>query len=526
MTEKYKGVNLDTWEGFPNSVKPNFTTPQKYGRRHRLREYLALASMMRLNGKPLVIMTWQAAVLAMMTQMDKFGRLIYRDFNVSVTRQQGKSTILAVIVIHHMMTRVATIISIGGTVETSRIAFDITRLIIDGSPKLAKHFITGDRKIVCKLTGSTFTYRAPTVAASLGKSPTMILGDERMLLSDRHGSRALTALRNSQSAIPEPMFISTSTVGANAAWVSSWGSEWRRGQGFALEPSKYWETPEAQGFAFVHYGVKDTDDIFEPTNWSQAMPALADGLGNLFDARVDFAQHESNGELGEFAMYRLGLWQQGVDGSNAALNMETFFEMIQEEEVEFSEGEKVILGLDASMRNDHTVLTCLQAVADDDGRRKFKTLWRWVPEPGNATDTMPLDELTEQIRAAMTMFDAYLAFDPHLISTEIERMENREFRGRMIRIPQSISRMSKGANLVLQAVEARTYRIQKGDSIIEYAANATLKDNGLLAKPSRTSSLKVDGLISLAMAEYQLNQLGDRIKRKPIRILQDSKPPF
>lgn len=188
-------------------------------------------------------------------------------------------------------------------------------------------------------------------------------------------------------------------------------------------------------------------------------------------------------------------------------------------------GEKITLGLDASVSDDHTVLVACR----EDGF--LQVLWRWAPDSRDSESKLPREELDDAVRHAFAAFKVQAFFaDPSFIEAHVLQW-NADF-GRTLRA-KAVGRdpigfdlrgrkqdFTKAVELFLDAVVTEQVSHSGDPQLNWYVLNARRIPNRYgysVAKRTPDSPMKIDGLISSILALRAWAEIKNSTRGRPVR---------
>jgi phage terminase large subunit-like protein len=306
-----------------------------------------------------------------------------------------------------------------------------------------------------------------------GMKPTAVIFDEVWNQKKRDLWEALTGGLIKR---PEPLLVCISSAGYNKDSVL--GELCERG-----------ERGDDPRLFYQWFSAPEELDWRDPETWRVANPALA--CKDPFLHMTGLEDNARRMHESEFRRWHLGQWTAAEDTWIDAGIWDACAS-----EPDLRHGRDTILGVDASIRHDSTVVATVQR--DDDGvyHAKFKV---WEPTPGHEVELgRVMDFIREQTREFRVVGVAY---DPQYMHHAAQTLEDEGIQ--MVEWPQNNGRMVPATRTLHEAVINGRLR-HGGDPIVRshaLAAGVKETERGLrLKKTEVTSGKQMDAVIALAMA--------------------------
>jgi phage terminase large subunit-like protein len=224
-----------------------------------------------------VLMPWQLRVLDCALELDGDGRLSWRNVVVSTPRQQGKSTLLMVLVVWRLLTMPDQTILFGAQNRMAARA----RLIDSWWPRLERS-VFGERLSISRGAGfealrgdngSILRLLSSEESSGHGESVDLAVVDECWSLE----AHVEQAVRPATLARPEPQLWFASTAGsARSTW---WLGKLDAGRRAIVERS--------DTLAHFEWAAPSDADPADPVTWRACMPALGNTITEAA-VRADF----------------------------------------------------------------------------------------------------------------------------------------------------------------------------------------------------------------------------------------------
>lgn len=318
------------------------------------------------QGKNIKLRDWQKQFIIDIYAPRAEGKRRVRRAVFSVARKNGKTALIAALVLCHLVGPEAVpngeIYSAANDREQAGQVFKFARQIIDMEPEFAPNsgtaaaltVVPSTKTIVCKSNGSFFRALSADAGTKHGLNPTLWIYDE---LAQARNQELYEVMNSSQGAREEPLGIVISTQSPDPEHPLSKLID----DGLNANDKR----------VLVHlYEVPETADVFDEANWPLANPALGD-FKSLDDMRAEAAIASRQPSFEN--QYRNLQCNQRVD-IHAPLIAKSEWKACQTgRAVEL--GEEIYLGLDLSSVND---LSALVAVSAKRGEDRVKA-WHWKP---------------------------------------------------------------------------------------------------------------------------------------------------
>jgi len=260
----------------PETCPPRFATPRNLSR-ETLGPKVAQYAQRELG---LTLMPWQRLVLDVALELDQQNNFPHREVDVTVGRQNGKTTLILPWVawrMHRFGGRQRAIYTAqDGVSAREKFVTDFVELVA-ASP-LAAHvdvrLANGSESMTWRRTRSMWGIKAPTRKAGHGSTLDMAVGDEIFAHED---DRLEQSLRPTMRTRRSPQFLFTSTAGDDRSrylWTKVKAGRLQVQTG-TTGPVAYfeWSAPSP-----AELGIEDWGDVLayvgNPDTWAQANPAL------------------------------------------------------------------------------------------------------------------------------------------------------------------------------------------------------------------------------------------------------------
>jgi len=313
------------------------------------------------QGGPFKLRPWQKRFIRdLYDPVGRDKRRLVRRAVLSIGRKNGKTTLLAALVLVHLVGPESTpngeIYSAANDREQAAVCFRVAAQMVRADPELMTmlRIVDSTKTIFCQRNGSFYRAISAEAGTKHGLNPTMVIYDE---LAQAKSRELYDVLDTAMGARSEPLFITISTQSNDPEHILSKLIDDALG---GHDPS-----------TICHlYAVPEEADIFDPKVWKLANPALGD-----FRSMADFKALAERAKRmpAEEPKFRNLFLNQRVAPYSTLISRAEWMECAGD--AELMAGEAVYLGLDLSSTTD---LTALVAVSAENGSRV--RAWFWKPE--------------------------------------------------------------------------------------------------------------------------------------------------
>lgn len=292
------------------------------------------------------------------------GRRTVRRAILSIARKNGKTALIAALVLAHLVGPEAVengeIYSAANDREQAAQVFKVASQIVRADPELDAEsgghirIIPSTKTLACYSNGSFYRAVSAEAGTKHGLNPTFAIFDE---LAQAKSRELYDVLDTSFGARAEPLFVVISTQSNDPEHILS----------KLIDDGLNAKDPTI----VCHlYEIPETDDVFDPANWKKANPALGD-FRSLEDLKA--IAKKAQRMPAEEPKFRNLYANQRVSPVSSLISKPEW--MACAGEAEFVEGEEVYLALDMSAVVDLTALV-MGSEADPTRLRPFI----WKPE--------------------------------------------------------------------------------------------------------------------------------------------------
>jgi phage terminase large subunit-like protein len=344
-------------------------------------------------GTPFKLRPWQRDYIRdIYERCDEAGRRIVRQGVLSMARKNGKTAIIAAMVLVHLVGPEAIlngeIYSAANDKEQAAIIYKFAAQFVRADPEIDAaeggllSCVDSTKRIVCRSNGSYYRALSREMKTKHGLNPSFAIYDELAQAIDRD---LFDTLNTADSARDEFLFAVISTQSRDPQHILSELID--RGLSHT-DPT-----------VVCHlYAVDEEADPFDESLWPLANPALGDF--KLLERMREKARDAK--AMPSFMPSFLNLeLNQRVDSVPSLINVADW-KACHDPDAELREGEDIYLGLDLSATTD---LCALAAVSAEDGNRL--DAWFWKPR-----DLIHLHEKRDRAPYERWMTEGYLIAAP------------------------------------------------------------------------------------------------------------------
>ena len=287
------------------------------------------------------------------------GRRLVRRAILSIARKNGKTALIAALVLAHLIGPEAIpngeIYSAANDREQAAQVFKVARQIVEADPELSElvSVVPSTKTLVHKGGGSFYRAVSAEAGTKHGLNPTFVIFDE---LAQARNRDLYDVLDTSFGGRSEPLFVVISTQSNDPDHILS----------KLIDDGLSGTDP---GIVCHLYAVPDDcEDIFNEKVWKLANPALGD-FRSLEDMRAIATKAQRM--PAEEPKFRNLFLNQRISPDAALISRAEWFACVGDATI--ADGEEVYLGLDLSSVND---LTALVMVSANGGSRVQPFFWK------------------------------------------------------------------------------------------------------------------------------------------------------
>jgi phage terminase large subunit-like protein len=312
------------------------------------------------QGGPMRLRPWQRAfVRDVYGPVAPSGRRLVRRAVLSIARKNGKTALIAALVLAHLVGPEAItngeIYSAANDREQAAQVFKVARQMVEADPELQALItvVPSTKTLVCRDNGSFYRALSAEAGTKHGLNPTVAIFDE---LAQAKNRELYDVLDTSMGARAEPLFITISTQSNDPEHILS----------KLIDDGLSGADPTT----VCHLYAADEDcELLDEAGWKAANPALGD-FRSYEDLAV-LARKAARMPAEEPKFRNLYLNQRVAPHATLIARADW---MACQGEAEWEDGEPVYLALDLSAKTD---LTALVGVSAENGSRA--QAWFWKP---------------------------------------------------------------------------------------------------------------------------------------------------
>lgn len=520
-------TSVSNWEKW-TQPKPNweplvYTTPRSIYAVSRGDEIIEFARTYLIfsrgykEGEPLEFSEYQKWVIRMMFEENDDGFLRFRKFLLLLPRKNGKSLILASILLWALVYSSPSdqIYSVAKSRDQARIIYKEMRFQVENSPVLSALIDVKRDHLRNKASGAEYRPLSADGGTNQGLGPSLVVADEIFSWTpDDKAQELYDAMTKGSADRAESLFVGISTVGNNKETLL--GRLYTYGADQALKQEQGEEYDNSFGIAYWGASGEEAETPEKPEVWERANPNLAEGVMDYSALSSSYQEGQAHG-MNEFLQFHLNVWVEKAFYGDKYLTEKQISESINAD-AKLLGGERIALGFDGSISNDHTAL-----IASHIETGALYVLGHWFPPSYENSDdwTIPKNDVVDAIRNAFEIFEVEKFYsDPSFFQAELQGLAEEGIakdRGVFVRVPQSWTRMAPmTADLKMDLVEGAAY-LTNHPELIKHFQNSHIKERaggagGILLKKDKPKS---PNKIDLAVASILANAARREIVNTP-----------
>ena len=245
---------------------PRFCTARTPSRKTMLPMARRVAAALSIE-----LMPWQEDVISLFTQLDDEGFFTFRECVLLCPRQQGKTTLLAVLLIMRCIAVPDTHLQYAaqsGKDGRSMLIDRFTPLLANSALKGTYHLrqTNGSERLIFD-NGSTLSLLSSTTSAGHGSvTDGSVLDEAFSYIDSRLENAAVPSMATRHARAPGAQLIVVSTAGTKDSSPYLWNKV-EQGRNQVAEGI-------TEGSAYVEYSAPDGADLEDPATWYRCNPAL------------------------------------------------------------------------------------------------------------------------------------------------------------------------------------------------------------------------------------------------------------
>jgi len=471
-------------------------------------------------GRPFILEDWQRddIIRPIFGRMGPDGTRLIREAFIFLPRKQGKSTLLAAVILALLCADSepgAEIYGAAGSRDQSALIYRQVKRMVEMDPMLRKRCKVHEtsKTISVPLTGSFYRAISSDADFSHGYNAHAVVVDELHVLRGGKGREFVEVLQTSQGARRQPLmfYITTAGYDRNSICYELFDYAVKQNQGIVDDPTF---------FNFMRYAT-DEDDWKSEDTWKKINPAL--GVYRSMDEMRRTFKKALENPAQENAFRRLYL-NQWTEQATRWLSMEAWDATAGIVSEDRFHGRYSYCGVDLSSTCDITA--AVHAFPSKDGddlkieilprffipednirdrARKDKVPYdKWVKQglmiatPGNVVDYRYIRKALNEDREKWQVRE--IAYDRWNSSQFVQELQ--EDNNTVVPFAQTYAMMSPAMREMETLVHSKRL-IHGGNQVLRWMASNLAVDidhNGNL-KPSKKRSMeKIDGMVALCMA--------------------------
>lgn len=436
------------------------------------------------TGEKFLLRPWQKDLLVHLYAEREDGLLKHRRALIGVPRKNGKSALIASLVLEQIVLGVngGQIYSAAADKEQARIIFKTVKKMIELEPELKDILEVYQNTIYNPMTGSVYRALSSESFTKEGLNSTFIVIDE---LHAQQNRELYDVLSLSMGARLEPMLVAITTAGTkydSAGKDSICYQMYNRGiqiaKGEIEDPS----------FFFAWYQGDEKLNYKDPENWYLANPSMGDIVSVEDMQSASLLTPEA-----EFKTKRLNIWTstgQSWIPSDA-------WDALELKNREIIHGEDTILSFDGAFSNDSTAIVAWY-LGGEKPHLEIIDLWELPEMDADPMWSVPIAEVEK------TLVDTYrdpsisvreVVFDPARWSRTFMLLDEEGMP--VISYPNSAERMVPATQKFYEAVMNQSFTHNGDERLARHIANTVTKTSsrGIMVAKA-TNKRKIDAAVA------------------------------
>lgn len=436
------------------------------------------------TGEKFILRDWQKELLLHLYAEREDGLLKHRRALIGVPRKNGKSALIASMVLEQIVLGVngGQIYSAAADKEQARIIFKTVKKMIELEPELKEILEVYQNTIYNPLTGSVYRALSSDAYTKEGLNSTFIVIDE---LHAQPNRELYDVLSLSMGAREEPMLVAITTAGTkydSSGKDSVCYSMFQRG----VQLSK--REIQDPSFFFAWYQGDEKLNYKDPDNWQIANPSLHDILSEEDMISAALLTPEN-----EFKTKRLNVWTSTGD----AWIPTELWDSLELKNRDIIPGEDAIIGFDGAFSNDSTAIVGW-FLGGEKPHLKILGIWELPekdPEPGWHVNVAEVEQEIINFCRNKGVNVKEVVFDPSRWQRTMMVLEEEGLP--IISYPNSAERMVPATQRFYEAVVNQSFT-HDGDATLNKHINNTVtktSSRGIMVAKA-TAKRKIDAAVA------------------------------
>jgi len=427
-------------------------------------------------GQPLLLTSWQVALLDALYERRPDGLLRYRRSLIGLARKNGKSLLGTVVALVGLIEGEpgAEVYSAAGDRQQARVVFNEAKWQISQSPALSGVCKVYRDVVEVPSTGAIYRVLSSDAKLQQGLNPSTVVFDE---LHVQPNDDLWNALTLGSGARKDPNIVAITTAGFDLDTVC--GRLYNYGKEIVAG------TKQDDRFGFFWWEAPADCQIHDRDAWASANPNLAEGLLDMEDMEVSMLQ---TAEVA-FRRYRLCQWVR-TDGESWL--PKGAWELCRSED-QLDPNIPVFVGIDMALKHDSIAVVVAQL--QESGRLVTRAKI-WHPD-GGIMDVAAVEQHIRELGREFTVQE--FAYDPAFFQRSAEAMSDEGFT--MVEFSQSTARMVPACGTLYEYI-VNGRLAHNGDPVFtDQVLSAAQRSTDMGWRLSKgKSKRKIDAAIALAMA--------------------------
>ena len=473
---------------------PTWSTPKLYSKSdgHKVvdfaRTFLHVSKGVRA-GQPLILTSWQVALLDGLYERRDDGLLRYRRSLIGLARKNGKSLLGSLIALYGLIEGEpgAEVYSAAGDRQQARVVFNEAKWQITQSPALSGVCKVYRDVVEVPSTGAIYRVLSSDAKLQQGLNASCVIFDEAHIQPNEELWNALTL---GSGARKDPNIIAISTAGYDLD--SLCGRLYNYGKRVVSGDQV------DERFGFWWWEAPADCEVSDRDAWHIANPNLAEGLLDIEDMEISMMQ------TAETAMrrYRLNQWVR-TDGESWL--PKGGWELCRSDD-ELDPNIPVFVGIDMALKHDSIAVVVAQP--QESGRIVVRAKI-WHPD-GGVMDVAAVEQHIRELGREFTVQE--FAYDPAFFQRSAEAMSDEGFT--MVEFSQSTARMVPACGTLYEMIVNQKIAHDGNPVFADQVLSAAQRSTDMGWRLSKgKSKRKIDAAIALAMAVDRATRRAESVQQ-------------